>query len=49
MNELTAKEQHWPGLIVGGVMALIPSFDRFSELGESPVIGLFNLDGAYLL
>tara|TARA_B110000444_G_scaffold241141_1_gene257202 strand:- start:702 stop:2621 length:1920 start_codon:yes stop_codon:yes gene_type:complete len=34
MNELTAKEQHWPGLIVGGVMALIPSFDRFSELGD---------------
>ena len=34
MNDLTTKEQHWPGLIVGSFMALIPSFDRFSELGD---------------
>jgi O-antigen ligase len=34
MNELSAKEQYWPGLIVGGFMALIPSFDRFAELGD---------------
>ncbi|MDG1881126.1 MAG: O-antigen ligase family protein [Schleiferiaceae bacterium] len=34
MNDLTTKEQHWPGLIVGSFMALIPSFDSFSELGD---------------
>ena len=34
MNELSEKEQYWPGLIVGGFMALIPSFDRFAELGD---------------
>ena len=34
MNELNAKELYWPGLIVGGFMALIPSFDRFAELGD---------------
>ena len=34
MNDLTIKEQHWTGLIVGSFMALIPSFDRFSELGD---------------
>ena len=34
MNELSAKEQYWPGLIVGSFMALIPSFDRFAELGD---------------
>tara|TARA_B110000444_G_scaffold49353_1_gene45241 strand:- start:600 stop:2546 length:1947 start_codon:yes stop_codon:yes gene_type:complete len=34
MNDLTIKEQHWTGLIVGIFMALIPSFDRFSELGD---------------